>query len=79
MAPRALRGPESSPRSLFAVRSRTGVSGSAMLYRALRELKRPVEYVRYPGEGHDLSRTGNPRHRVDRLLRIVEFFERFDE
>ncbi|MFT5288161.1 MAG: dipeptidyl aminopeptidase/acylaminoacyl peptidase [Planctomycetota bacterium] len=58
---------------------RTGVSGSEMLYRALRELKRPVEYVRYPGEGHDLSRTGNPRNRVDRLLRIVEFFERFDE
>ena len=57
---------------------RTGVSQSEMLYRALQELDRPVEYVRYPDEGHDLSRTGNPRRRVDRLLRIVEFFERFD-
>jgi len=57
---------------------RTGVSQSEMLYRALRELGRPVEYVRYPTEGHDLSRSGDPRRRVDRLLRIVEFFERFD-
>lgn len=56
---------------------RTGVSQSEMMYRALKELERPVEYVRYPDAGHDLSRTGNPGQRMDRLLRIVEFFERF--
>lgn len=55
---------------------RTGVSQSEMLYRALKVLGRPVEYVRYPDAGHDLSRSGDPRQRVDRLLRIVEFFER---
>ncbi len=58
---------------------RTGVSQSEMLYRALKELERPVEYVRYPNAGHDLSRTGDPRQRVDRLARIVEFFERWAE
>lgn len=55
---------------------RTGVSQSEMLYRTLKVLERPVEYVRYPREGHDLSRTGEPRLRIDRLLRIYEFFER---
>ncbi|MFG0314455.1 MAG: alpha/beta hydrolase family protein, partial [Phycisphaerales bacterium] len=56
---------------------RTGVSQSEMLYRALKVLERPVEYVRYPGAGHDLSRSGDPKQRMDRLLRIVEWFERF--
>lgn len=55
---------------------RTGVSQSEMLYRTLKVLRKPVEYVRYPREGHDLSRTGEPRLRVDRLLRILEFFQR---
>jgi dipeptidyl aminopeptidase/acylaminoacyl peptidase len=56
---------------------RTGVSQSEMLYRALKVLGREVEYVRYPGAGHDLSRTGDPGQRMDRLCRIVEWFERF--
>ncbi len=58
---------------------RTGVSQSEMMYRALKELERPVEYVRYPGAGHDLSRTGDPKQRMDRLLRIIEFFERYSD
>ena len=55
---------------------RTGVSQSEMLYRSLKVLGRPVEYARYPGAGHDLSRTGDPVQRVDRLGRMFEFFER---
>jgi dipeptidyl aminopeptidase/acylaminoacyl peptidase len=56
---------------------RTGVSQSAMLYRSLKVLGRPVEYVRYPDAGHDLSRTGAPAQRLDRVLRIWAFFERY--
>ena len=56
---------------------RTGVRQSELLYRSLKVLDRPVEYVRYPGEGHELSRSGNPLRRMDRLNRIVEFFERY--
>jgi len=56
---------------------RTGVSQSEMMYRALKELNREVEYVRYPDAGHDLSRTGDPKQRMDRILRIIEFFERY--
>jgi len=58
---------------------RTGVRQSELLYRSLKVLERPVEYVRYPGEGHELSRSGNPLRRMDRLNRIVEFFERYAE
>ena len=55
---------------------RTGVSQSEMLYRAIKALDRPVEYVRYPLAGHDLSRRGAAHQRMDRLNRIIEFFER---
>lgn len=56
---------------------RTGIIQSEYLYKSLKALNKPVEYVRYPHEGHDLSRTGNPKRRMDRLNRIIEFFERY--
>jgi dipeptidyl aminopeptidase/acylaminoacyl peptidase len=56
---------------------RTGVIQSEMLYKSLKVLGREVEYVRMPGATHELSRTGNPRQRIDRMLRIYEFFERY--
>ena len=56
---------------------RAGVAQSQMLYRALKAQNRPVEYVRYPEAGHDLSRTGDPVQRMDRLNRMIEFFERY--
>ncbi|MGA0557795.1 prolyl oligopeptidase family serine peptidase [Larkinella sp. VNQ87] len=56
---------------------RTGVIQSEMLYKSLKILGRPVEYVRMPGATHELSRTGNVRQRIDRILRIYEFFERY--
>ncbi|GAB3987609.1 S9 family peptidase [Spirosoma daeguense] len=56
---------------------RTGVIQSEMMYKSLKILGRPVEYVRMPGATHELSRTGNVRQRIDRMLRIYEFFERY--
>lgn len=56
---------------------RTGTIQSEFLYKSLKALERPVEYVRYPGEGHELSRSGDPHRRMDRLNRIIEFFERY--
>ncbi len=58
---------------------RVGVSQSAMLYRVLHQLGRPVEYVLYPGADHELSRSGDPALRMDRLARILEFFARHVE
>lgn len=56
---------------------RTGVIQSEMLYKSLKILGKPVEYIRYPDEGHELSRSGNPLRIMDRLIRIIEFFERY--
>ena len=56
---------------------RTGVIQSEVLYKSLKALEQPVEYVRYPNAGHDLSRSGHPKQRLDRLLRIWEFIERY--
>jgi dipeptidyl aminopeptidase/acylaminoacyl peptidase len=56
---------------------RTGFAQSEMLFRSLKQLNRPVEYVRYPAIGHELTRSGPPLQRMDHMLRIVEFFERY--
>lgn len=56
---------------------RTGVIQSEMLYKSLKLLNKPVEYIRYPNEGHELSRSGNPLRMMDRNIRIIEFFERY--
>lgn len=56
---------------------RTGVIQSELLYKSLKILGKEVEYVRMPGATHELSRSGNPRQRLDRILRIYEFFERY--
>ncbi len=56
---------------------RTGVIQSEMLYRSLKILNQPVEYVRHPGASHEITRTGDNRQRIDQLLRTWEFFERW--
>lgn len=56
---------------------RTGVIGGEMMYKSLKVLGRPVEYVRHPGGTHELTRSGNNRQRIDQMLRTMEFFERF--
>ncbi len=43
----------------------------------LRHLGQTVEMVRYPGEFHLLLSVGRPDRRVDRLDRIVDWFERY--
>jgi dipeptidyl aminopeptidase/acylaminoacyl peptidase len=47
------------------------------LYAALKRLKREVILIRYPREGHEMSRSGEPAHRVDRLNRQVAWFDRW--
>ncbi len=56
---------------------RTGPIQSEMLYKSMKILNKPVEYIRYPKEGHELTRSGNPGRMMDHLLRIIEFFERY--
>jgi len=56
---------------------RTGFVEGEMMYRSLKVLGRPVEYVRHPGGTHELTRSGNNRQRIDQMLRTYEFFERW--
>ena len=44
------------------------------LYYALRDRDHDVEYYRFPGETHELSRSGSPIHRVQRADIIIDFF-----
>ena len=37
----------------------------------------PVKMLRYPREGHELSRSGEPGHRISRLTEMVEWFDRY--
>ena len=41
---------------------------------ALRKLCRTVRFVRFPGEDHELSRSGRPRHRLARFRILLEWF-----
>jgi len=37
----------------------------------------PVKMLRYPREGHELSRSGEPGHRISRLTEMVAWFDRY--
>lgn len=54
---------------------RCAISQAEELFGALRLLGREVEMVRFPGESHDLSRSGRPDRRVERLRRVAAWFE----
>ena len=46
------------------------------LFVSLRLLGRQPELVRFPGETHELSRSGSPKHRIQRAEIILEWFGR---
>jgi dipeptidyl aminopeptidase/acylaminoacyl peptidase len=52
-------------------------AGGETLFRALKFLKRPTAMVRFPGESHELSRSGQPWHRVERLESIVGWMDKY--
>jgi dipeptidyl aminopeptidase/acylaminoacyl peptidase len=56
---------------------RVPIADAEQLFTALRKLRRTVEFVRYPREGHELSRSGEPSHRIDRLERMTAWFDRY--
>src|SRR5260370_42499383 len=49
---------------------------SEMVFTILRSLGREVEMVRYPDESHVMLMIGRPDRRVDRIERIVGWFEK---
>ncbi len=52
-------------------------SGGEEFFRALKFKKIPTVMVRFPRESHELSRSGEPWHRVERLDNIIDWFDEF--
>ncbi len=57
--------------------TRTPVEQTLQEYTSLKVLGRTVEYVAVPNETHDLSRTGSPIHRVERLHLILDWLKKY--
>src|SRR5262250_2580788 len=51
--------------------------GGEMMFRALKYRKIPTVMVRFPNESHELSRSGAPWHRVERLQHILNWFDKY--
>jgi dipeptidyl aminopeptidase/acylaminoacyl peptidase len=56
---------------------RCNIEQAEQLFTTLRLLGRDVELVRFPGESHELTRSGNPVHRVQRFELVLEWFDRY--
>ena len=55
---------------------RCHVEQADCLWVALRLLGREVDYYRFAGESHELSRSGSPRHRVQRAELVLDWMRR---
>jgi dipeptidyl aminopeptidase/acylaminoacyl peptidase len=55
---------------------RCPISEAEQLFTALKKQGKEAVLVRYPSESHDMPRSGQPQHRLERLRLIVEWFTR---
>jgi dipeptidyl aminopeptidase/acylaminoacyl peptidase len=56
---------------------RVPIEQAEQLFQALKLMKKTVELVRWPREGHELSRAGEPKHRAERIRRMIEWFNTY--
>ncbi|GAB6879528.1 S9 family peptidase [Halorubrum gandharaense] len=59
--------------------TRTPICTAELYHRFLRKHGVDTRFVRYPREGHELSRSGEPGHVVDRIERIVRWFDGYSD
>jgi dipeptidyl aminopeptidase/acylaminoacyl peptidase len=52
-------------------------AGGEDFFRALKYRHIDTAMIRFPGESHELSRSGQPWHRVERLENIVNWFDKY--
>jgi dipeptidyl aminopeptidase/acylaminoacyl peptidase len=55
---------------------RCPIEQAEQLFLALLRSDVEVEFLRFPGEGHEMSRSGKPSHRLERFRAIVEWHRR---
>jgi dipeptidyl aminopeptidase/acylaminoacyl peptidase len=56
---------------------RCPIEQAEQLFVALKKQRKEVVLVRFPDEDHELSRSGKPRHRLERLRLILEWFAQY--
>lgn len=56
---------------------RCPIEQGEQLFVTMKQLKKEVEFVRFPGANHELSRSGNPDMRVARLEQICRWFDQY--
>jgi dipeptidyl aminopeptidase/acylaminoacyl peptidase len=47
------------------------------LFAVLKRLRKEVVFVRFPDENHEMSRTGTPRHRLERFRYLLDWFGKY--
>lgn len=55
---------------------RCPISQAEQLFVILKQMRKDVEFVRFPDENHEMSRSGRPSHRTDRFEVILDYFGR---
>jgi len=55
---------------------RCPIEQAEQVFISLKRLGREVELVRFPDENHNLSRTGKPKHRIERFEYIIGWFDK---
>jgi dipeptidyl aminopeptidase/acylaminoacyl peptidase len=56
---------------------RCPIEQAEQLFVALKKQGTPTLFVRFPNEGHDLSRNGQPKHRLERLRHILAWLDKY--
>lgn len=56
---------------------RCPIEQAEQLFITLKKLNKEVEFVRFPKANHELSRSGDPRMRIERLNHICRWFEKY--
>ncbi len=56
---------------------RCPINQAEQLFTILRSRKQEVEFVRFPGESHELTRSGSPTHRVQRFEIVLGWLDRY--
>lgn len=55
---------------------RCPISQAEQLWVVLKQRRKDAEFVRFPDENHEMSRSGRPSHRIDRFGVILDYFAR---
>jgi dipeptidyl aminopeptidase/acylaminoacyl peptidase len=56
---------------------RCSIEQAEQLFTALKRQRKEVLFVRFPDENHEMSRSGKPRHRLERFRYVLDWFAQY--